>query len=121
MCSFRSVLVISATTLVLGFFGLDFLKDYTRYEFLVRGEVCIAFDRQAEAIKVVNENGCVTIPMRRTAEDELRDRTEQMVTQRVQAELQRLNRENASKRSKTPTEEETADEEEEEEDETEEE
>lgn len=115
MCSFRSVLVISATALVLGFFGLDFLKDYTRYEFLVRGDVCIAFDRQAEALKIVDENGCVTVPMRRTAEDALRDRTEQMVTQRVQAELQRLNRDNTSRRSRASTNDETSDDEDEDE------
>lgn len=112
MCSFRSVLVISATTLVIGFFGLDFLRDYTRYDFLVKGDVCIAFDRREEAIKIVDSNGCVTVPVRRTAEDLLRERTERMVNQRVQAELQRL-RQNSSEET-----DEEADEEEEEDEES---
>lgn len=89
MCSFRSVLLISATTLTIGFFTLDFLKDYTRYDFLVKGDMCIAFDRKEEAIKIVDANGCIVVPMHRSAEEALRDRVGNDVQRRVRSELRR--------------------------------
>lgn len=113
MCSFRSVLVISATTLVLGFFSLDFLKDCTRYEFLVKGDVCVAFDRREEALKFVDAHGCTTVPLRRTEEDLLRERTERIITRRVQEELRKQERNTSSSSDRASEEDEDEDEEEE--------
>lgn len=84
MASFRSILCVCGTTLIIGWFLLDFFKTYTRYEFVVKGDVCIALDRQENVLKVVGSTGCISIPMTQTVEDQMRNQIEQELTQKMQ-------------------------------------
>lgn len=90
MSSFRSVLIICSSFLLISFFVLDFFKIYTRYEFLVKGDVCLAFDRKEDALKVIGINGCVTVPMTKTMEQKMREQIEAEVSQKIQSGLQQL-------------------------------
>ncbi|MDR0632546.1 MAG: hypothetical protein LBF84_00175 [Holosporales bacterium] len=83
----KSVIVLCAVLLCAGFFILDFLRNYTRYDFLVKGEVCIALDRKEDAIKVIGVNGCVTVPLTKTDEQKMRDKIETELGEKMQAEL----------------------------------
>lgn len=86
MSSFRSAAIACITVLIVGFFTLDFLKTYTRYEFLVKGDVCIAFDRQEDALKVIGVDGCMTIPLTKTMEQKMREKIEEEVAQKLTAQ-----------------------------------
>ncbi|MDR3285665.1 MAG: hypothetical protein LBS83_03210 [Holosporales bacterium] len=83
----KSALVLCFTLLCVGFFVLDFFKTYTRYNFLVKGEVCIALDRKEDAIKVVGVSGCVSIPLTKSVEEKMRDKIENEVSEKLKAEL----------------------------------
>ncbi|MDR1208664.1 MAG: hypothetical protein LBJ89_04925 [Holosporales bacterium] len=87
MATFRSVLALCFTALVIGFFTLEWLKNYKRYEFLVKGDVCIAFDHQEDALKVIGIKGCVTIPLTKTMEQQMRERIENELTKKVKKGL----------------------------------
>jgi hypothetical protein len=85
--TFKSVIALCIVLLCCGFFTLDFLKRYTRYDFLVKGDVCIALDRQEDAIKVVSVSGCLSIPLTKSVEDKMRDQLEIELSNKIQAEL----------------------------------
>jgi hypothetical protein len=83
----RSTIVVCVTTLVAGFFILDLVKSYARYEFLVKGDVCIAFDRKEKSLKVVGINGVVTIPFLKTTEQQMREQIEAEVSKKIKKGL----------------------------------
>lgn len=85
MSDFRSVFVFCLAFLLFGFFSLDFLRTYTRYEFLVKGDVCIAFDRREDALKIIGATGCVTVPMSKSMEQKMREQIEAEVGQKLSA------------------------------------
>jgi hypothetical protein len=87
MASFRSVLALCATALIIGFFTLEWLKDYKRYEFLVKGDVCIAFDHKEDALKVIGVKGCVTVPLTKTMEQKMREKIETELSKKVRKGL----------------------------------
>lgn len=89
MVSFRSVLVACATALLIGWFVLDFFRGYTRYDFLVKGDVCIALDRQADALKVVNMDGCIVIPLTKTPEQEMQEKVEREMREKLRGRRSR--------------------------------
>jgi hypothetical protein len=69
--------------LVIVFFSLEWLKNYHRYEFLVKGDVCVAFDRKEEALKVIGIKGCVSIPVTKTMEQQMREQIEAELAKKV--------------------------------------
>lgn len=90
MASFRSVLVVCITSLVVFFFTMDFIKEHFRYEFLVKGDVCIAFDHKELSIKVVGPTGCATVPINKTEEQKMREQIEAEVNKKIQTSLNQL-------------------------------
>ncbi|MDR2464159.1 MAG: hypothetical protein LBD36_00880 [Holosporales bacterium] len=87
MSSFRSVIVICITVLVIAFFSLTLIETNTRYQFLVKGDVCIAFDRKESALKIIGASGCITIPLIKTAEQQMRELIEADVSKKIQKGL----------------------------------
>jgi hypothetical protein len=73
------------TILVVVFFTLEWLKDHHRYEFLVKGDVCIAFDHKEEALKVIGVKGCISIPVTKTMEQQMREQIEAELAKKVQS------------------------------------
>ncbi|MDR1597969.1 MAG: hypothetical protein LBR89_03470 [Holosporales bacterium] len=64
------------TTLIVAFFTLELANRHMRYEFLVKGDVCIAFDRKEETLKVIGIKGCISIPLNKTPEQQIREQVE---------------------------------------------
>ncbi|MDR0631309.1 MAG: hypothetical protein LBF66_01925 [Holosporales bacterium] len=87
MATFRSVLVLCATAAGVTVYTLEWIRSYKRYEFLVKGEVCIAYDHKEEALKVIDAKGCVTIPLTKTMEQEMRERLKSELTKEVKRGL----------------------------------
>ena len=87
MTSFRSVLLVCVSFLVAFFFSLDYAKKRWRYDFLVKGEVCIMFDHQEDTLKVVGPTGCVTVPINKSEQQKMREQIENEVGQKIQESL----------------------------------
>lgn len=90
MSGFRSALLVCMSFLTVFFFGLDFIRKYFRYEFLVKGDICIAFDHQESSLKVIGPSGCATVPLNKTDEQKMREQIEQEVNQKLQTSLNQL-------------------------------
>jgi hypothetical protein len=73
--------------MILAFFTLDFIKKHFRYQFLVKGDVCIAFDRKDESLKVIGVKGCATIPLTKTMEQQIREQVEAQMAKKVKSGL----------------------------------
>lgn len=87
MASFRSVFLVCCSFLVVFFFSMDYVKKRFRYEFLVKGEVCIAFDHEDNTLKVVGPTGCATVAINKTEKEKMREQIENEVGQEIQNSL----------------------------------
>jgi hypothetical protein len=84
--AFKTSLVYCATLLCAGFFILDFFRQYTRYEFLVTGDTCIALDRKENVIKVIGDSGCVVVPLTETTEEKIRKKIAEEINAKLSLE-----------------------------------
>lgn len=90
MASFRSLLLVCGSFLVAFFFSLDYAKKRCRYDFLVKGEVCIIFDHQEDSLKVVGPTGCVTVPINKSEQQKMREQIENEMGHKIQDSLNQI-------------------------------
>lgn len=74
--SFRSIVVVCITSLIAIYFMIDSFKHYTRYDFLVSGDTCIALDRDEDSLKVISSEAVINIPLTKTLKQQMREDVE---------------------------------------------
>lgn len=85
--TFKSVIVFCFTILIICAGLYHFFDKQLRYKFLVTGDVCIAWDKKEDSLKVVGVNGLVSIPMTKSPEEKMRTQIESELAKELQATM----------------------------------